>query len=87
MTYPHDYQRDRMIDRQVGEYEAAGMLPFLAILGALVFGVVIYQYAFSGDTTQTAANTPSSSTMDKVSPPAAAPRLPAETTGSGAMRP
>lgn len=81
MTYPHDYQRERMIDRQVAEYEASGMLPFLAILGALVFGIVIYQYAVGGGTTQTASNMPS--TMEKIGPAAPAPEAPAETTGSG----
>jgi hypothetical protein len=85
MTYPHDYQhdyqRERMIDRQVGEYEAGGMLPFIAILGAIVFGIVIYQAAFGSNTTQTATNMPS--TMEKVAPPAPASRSPAETTGSG----
>lgn len=88
MTYPHDYQRDydrnRQIDRQTAEYEAAGMLPLVGILGALVLGVVVYSYAFKGETTQTASQSPS--TMEKVERPAAAPRAPAETTGSGAQR-
>ena len=58
----------------MAENEVAGMLP-------LVFGVVIYNYAFKDGTTQTASQMPS--TMEKVERPAALPRAPAETTGSG----
>ena len=78
-----DYERNRQIDREVAQYEAGGFLPFLAILGLIVAGVVIYQFASTESTTQT-ANMPT--TMEKVAPTTAPVRAPAETTGSGAAR-
>ena len=81
MTY--DYERNRQIDREVAQYEASGLFPFLAILGLIVAGIVIYQYAPTESTTQT-VNMPT--TMEKIAPTATAPRASAETTGSGAAR-
>ena len=82
MTY--DHERSRQIDREVAQYEAGGILPFLAILAAIVAGLVIYQVVSNNGTTQTATMP---STMEKVMPtPPAMPRAPAETTGSGAVR-
>jgi hypothetical protein len=82
MTY--DHERSRRIDRELAQYETGGILPFLAVLAAIVAGLVIYQVVTKDDTTQT-ANMPS--TMEKVAPtPPAMPRAPAETTGSGAVR-
>jgi hypothetical protein len=80
MTY--DYERNRQIDREVAQYEAGGILPFLAVLAVIIAGLVIYQFANKGET-QT-ANMPS--TMEKVTPTPAPPPAPAETTGSGTAR-
>ena len=81
---PYDYERNRQIDYQTAQYEAGGFLPFLAVLALIVAGLVIYQFVSNDGTTQTASMP---STMEKVAPPAAMPRAPAETTGSGAVRP
>ena len=77
---PYDYERNRQIDDQTAQYDAGGFLPFLAVLALIVAGLVIYQFVSNDGTTQTAS-------MEKVAPPAAMPRAPAETTGSGAVRP
>ena len=81
---PYDYERNRQIDDQTAQYDAGGFLPFLAVLALIVAGLVIYQFVSNDGTTQTASMP---STMEKVAPPAAMPRAPAETTGSGAVRP
>jgi hypothetical protein len=83
MSNPHEFDRDRQINRQFEPSEAGGLIPLAVILGAIVLGVIVYSFATDTDRTQTAANMPS--TMQKVEP-APAIRPPAETTGSGAQR-
>lgn len=83
MSYPHEFDHNRPIDRRFEPVEAGGWMPLAVILGAIVLGVLVYSFATDTDRTQTAANVPS--TMQKVEP-APAIRPPAETTGSGAQR-
>jgi hypothetical protein len=83
MSYPHEFDHNRPIDRRFEPVEAGGWMPLAVILGAIVLGVMAYSFATDGDRTQTASNTPS--TMQKIDP-MQTPRPPAETTGSGAQR-
>jgi len=81
MTFDHEHSR--RIERELAANDFSGLLPLVAVLAVVASGIVIYQFAFNDGTTQTAR---APSTIEKVAPPPAAPRIPAETTGSGAAR-
>ena len=80
MTF--DQEHNRRTERELAANEFSGLFPLLAVLAVIVAGIVIYQFV-KDDTTQTAR---APSTIEKIAPPPAAPRMPPETTGSGAVR-